>query len=195
MFNRIRNIRKRWLVVAAATSLLAIGLVTGTVFAAGSSPSVIGNALRHGHDDYRSGKGDNGAIMERVAEILGIEQDTLESAFATALDERADTKFEEYVQGLEDDETLTSDQATEANDWFDERPSNSGPLAIRLARTSDSDRVDTALEKLVDKERITQDEADTLSDWHDDRPDSLPMVTHEHSGRRKGHHDGDGSES
>ena len=193
MFNRLRNIRKRWFVVAGATALLAIGLVSGTVFAAGAASHVAGKGMHqgYGHDDYRSGKGDGSAVMARVAEILGIEQDTLESAFATALDERANTKFEEYVQGLEDDETLTSDQATAANDWFDERPTNSGPLAIRLARTSDSDRVDTALEKLVDKERITQDEADTLSDWHDDRPDALPTVAREHGKERHGHH-GDG---
>lgn len=197
MFNRLRNVRKRWFVVAGTTALLAIGLVSGTVFAAGAASHAVGKGLHHGYgyDDDRSGKGDGSAVMARVAEILGIEQDTLESAFATALDEKANTRFEEYVQGLEEDETLTSDQATEANDWFDERPSNSGPMAIRLARTSNSDRVETFLEKLVDRERITQDEADALSDWHDDRPDSLPTVTHEHSGHRKGHHDGDGSES
>ena len=195
MFNRIRNIRKRWFVVAAATALLAIGLVSGTVFAAGAASHVVRNGLDHGygHDDYRSGKGDASAVMARVAEILDIEQDTLESAFATALDEKANTRFEEYVQGLEDDETLTSNQATAANDWFDERPSNSGPLALRLARTSDSDKVDTVLEKLVEIEKLTQDESDALSDWHDDRPDSLPTVSREHSRRGRGHHhDGDG---
>ena len=197
MFNRIRNIRKRWFFVAASVALLSIGLVTGGVFAAGAPSPAIGNGLHHGygHDDNRAGHGNGGAIMERVAEILGVEQDTLKAAFTTAFDEQANTKFEEYVQGLLDDETLTSDQATEANDWFDERPANSGPLALRLARTSDSGRVDTFLEKLVGAERMTQNEANTLSDWHDDRPDSLPTATHEHSGRRRGHHGGEGSEN
>ena len=197
MFNRLRNIRKRWFVVAGATALLAIGLMSGAVFAAGAGSHVVGKGPHHGYgpDDYRSGKGDTGAVMARVAEILEIEQDTLESAFATALDERANARFEEHVQGLEDDETLTSDQATAANDWFDERPANSGPMAIRLARTSDSDRVDSFLEKLVDRERITQDEADALSDWHDDRPDSLPTVTHGHGKGRHGHHGGGDSDS
>ena len=197
MFNRLRNIRKRWFVVAGATALLAIGLVSGTVFAAGAASHVVGKGPHHGygHDDYRSGKGDTGAVMARVAEILEIEQDTLESAFATALDERANTRFEEYVQGLEDDETLTLDQATEANDWFDERPANSGPLALRLARTSNSDRVDTLLEKLVERDRVTQDEADALSDWHDDRPDSLPTVTRGDGKERHGHHGGGDSDS
>ncbi len=197
MFNRLRNIRKRWFVVAGATALLAIGLVSGTVFAAGAASHVVGKGPHHGygHDDYRSGKGDTGAVMARVAEILGIEQDALESAFAAALDERANTRFEEYVQGLEDDETLTSDQATEANDWFDERPANSGPLALRLAGTSNSDRVDTFLEKLVERERVTEDEADALSDWHDDRPDSLPTVTREHGKGWHGHHGGGDGDS
>ena len=197
MFNRLRNIRKRWLVVAGATALLAIGLVSGTAFAAGAASQVVGKGPHHGygHDDYRSGKGDTSAVMARVAEILGIEQDTLESAFATALDERANARFEEYVQGLEDDETLTSDQATEANDWFDERPANSGALALRLARTSNSDRIDAFLEKLVERERVTQDEADALSDWHDDRPASLPTVTHRHGKERHGHHGGGDSDS
>ena len=195
MFNRIRNIRKRWFVVAASVALLAVGLVGGTVFAAGAPSHGIGKALHqgYGYDDHRMGKGDGSAIMARVAEILGIEQDTLESAFATALDEQANTKFEARMAALVADETLTQEQADAANTWFDERPANSGPLAIRLAHTSDSERVDTVLEKLVDGERITEDEADALSDWHDDRPDSLPTATRKHSGRHHGHHrDGNG---
>ena len=195
MFNKIRGIKKRWFVVAASIALLSIGLVGGSVFAAGSGP---GGVLQRGGDfDLRGGRhhGGSDTVLNRVAELLGKTRTEVDSAFATALDEQANTKFEEYVQGLEDDETLTSDQATSANDWFDERPSNSGPLALRLARTSDSDKVDTFLEKLVDGERITQDEADTLSDWHDDRPDALPTVTREHRNGRHGHHGDGDSES
>ncbi len=192
MFNRIRNIRKRWFLVSASVALLAVGLVGGTVFAAGAPSHVIGNALHQGydHDDRWGGKGDGSAIMARVAEILDIEQATLEAAFATALDEQADTKFAGYVQGLVDDETLTSDQATEANDWFDERPANSGPLALRLAGTSDSDKVDNFLARLVENEKLTQDESDALDAWHDDRPDALPEVSRKHG--RHGDADGDG---
>ena len=199
MFNRIRNIRKRWFVVAASVALLAVGLVGGTVFAAGAPSHVIGNALHQGydHDDYRVGRGNGSAIMARVAEILDIEQATLEAAFATALDERANAKFEERVAALVTDETLTQEQADAANTWFDERPANSGPLALKLARTSDSDRVDSLLDKLVEKERLTQAEADALSEWHDNRPDSLPEAKrkpsdHKPSDHRKGKGDHDG---
>ena len=193
MFNRIRNIRKRWFVVAASVALLAVGLVGGTVFAAGAPSHAIGNALHQGydHDDRWGGKGNGGAIMARVAEILGVEQDTLESAFATALDEQANTKFEERMAALVSDETLTQEQADAANTWFDQRPANSGPLALRLAGASDSDKVDNFLARLVEKEKLTQDESDALAAWHDDRPDSLPEVSRKHG--RHGHgDDGDG---
>ena len=192
MFNRIRNIRKRWFVVAASVALLAVGLVGGTVFAAGAPSHVIGNALHQGydHDDRRGGKGNGGAIMARVAEILGIEQDTLESAFATALDEQANARFEERMAVLVADETLTQEQADTANGWFDERPGNSGPLALRLAGASDSDKVDNFLARLVENEKLTQDESDALDAWHDDRPDALPEVSRKHG--RHGDADGDG---
>ena len=189
MFNRIRNIRKRWLIVAAAVALLTVGLVSGVAFAANARADYIASALHHG-DGYaygqsRHGHGDSSALMARVAEILGIEQATLESAFATALDEQAETRFDAKVAALVADETLTQEQADAATGWFEERPELSGPIAIRLAATSDSDKVDGFLAKLVEKEKLTQDEADALSAWHDDRPDSLP----EHKGKR---HDADG---
>ena len=189
MFNRIRNIRKRWLIVTAAVALLAVGLVSGVAFAANARADYIASALHHG-DEYaygqsRHGHGDSSALMARVAEILGIEQATLESAFATALDEQAETRFDAKVAALVADEILTQEQADAATGWFEERPELSGPIAIRLAATSDSDKVDGFLAKIVEKEKLTQDEADALSAWHDDRPDSLP----EHKGKR---HDGDG---
>ena len=191
MINRITGIRKRWFVVTASVALLAVGLTFGSVFASGSDPTDI--LKRGGHSDQRGGGhvGNNDTVLNRVAELLGKTRAELDSALATALDEQANTKFEERMTALVTDETLTQDQADAANTWFDERPSNSGAMAVRLAGTSDSDKVDTWLGKLVDAEKLTQDEADALSDWHDDRPDSLPTVSHEHSGRRHGHH-GDG---
>ena len=206
MFNRLRSIRKRWFVLAAV-ALLSIGIVGGTLFvsgspasASGSPASVIGNALQHGrgHDTDRAGHGNSGDVMARVAEILDVEQDTLESAFKTAWDEQAETRFDAKVDALVTDETLTQEQGDAAKTWFEDRPDKSGPLAIRLAGTSDTDKVDTWLEKLVDAEKLTQDEADALSAWHDDRPDSLPEHTRSRSGNRHGrhgHHGHDGDES
>jgi len=191
MFNRIRNIRKRWLIVTAAVALLAVGLVSGAAFAANARADYATNALSYGYGEAmgkgRHGHGNSTALMSRVAEILGIEQATLQSAFAAAIDEQAETKFDARVAQLVTDETLTQEQADAATTWFEERPALSGPIAIRLAGTSDSDKVDNFLAKMVEQEKLTQDESDALNEWHDDRPESLPETERKH--RR--HHGGD----
>ena len=199
MFNRIRNIRKRWIIVSAAVALLAVGLVSGAAFAANARADYVANSLSHGYGDAmgksRHGHGNSTALMARVAEILGIEQATLDSAFATAIDEQAETRFDTYVAGLVTDETLAQEQADAATAWFEERPALSGPIAIRLAGASDSDKVDNFLARMVEKEKLTQDESDALKEWHDDRPDSLPEVEGRHRRHHGGERDDDNSNS
>lgn len=174
--------------VFTAVALLAVGLVSGAAFAANARADYAANSLGYGYGDAmgksRHGHGNSAALMVRVAEILGIEQATLESAFATAIDEQAETRFDAYVAGLVTNETLTQEQADAATSWFESRPSLSGRIAIRLAGTSDSDKVDNFLAKMVEKEKLTQDESDALNEWHDDRPDSLPEVER----KRRSHH-------
>ena len=195
MFNRIRTIRKRWLVAFTAAALLAVGLVSGAAFAADARADYVASALSTG-DGYaqgnaRHGRGNSDTLYTRVAEILGIEKSTLDSAFETAVDEQAETRFDAKVAELVADETLTEDQGDAATDWFEDRPALSGPIAIRLAGASDSDKVDESLATMVEKEKLTQDESDALSDWHDDRPDSLPEVEHNHRKHRGNDNDGD----
>ena len=192
MINTFRSVRKRWLIVTAAVVLLTVGLVSGAAFASNARADYVANSLNYGHSDGtgkgRHGYGNSTALMGRVAEILGIEQATLESAFSTAIDEQAETKFDARVVRLVTDETLTQEQGDAATSWFEERPALSGPIAIRLAGTSDAGKVDNFLAKMVEKEKISQDESDALNEWHDDRPDSLPDV----EGRHRRHHGSDG---
>ena len=127
-------------------------------------------------------------MLDRVAAELGITRQALDDAFEAAYDWQANARFEEWVQGLVDDESLTSEEATEANAWFDDRPENSGPIALRLVRVSDSDTVADYLSKLVDAERLTQAESDALGTWHEDRPEALPASSDgKGHGHRKGH--------
>lgn len=199
MFNRIRNIRKRWFVVTAAVALLAVGLVSGAAFAANGPTHSIDNALRHGggyaHDADRAGKGGaaHSQVMARVAEILGVDQTALEDAFKTALHEQADARFAEYAAKLVSDETVTQEQADAAITWFNGRPAESGKLAGLAVATADTDKMDALLSRMVDAEKLTQEQADAIAAWHDGRPDALP----EHEGKRskkghRGHHKGSG---
>ena len=193
MLNRVRNIKKRWLAVFAVVALLALGLVSGVALAANSSdhPYEMNPAGYH----YSVGHMMNGPdldVLARVSEIVDVEQTTLESAFATAYDERADVRFTDYARSLVEDETLTQEQADAATTWFDARPSNSGPIAILLAFTANSGFVDDLLSRMVEHGRITQEEADALSGWHENRPDAIPQEERGRFGHRKGHHDAGG---
>ena len=198
MFNRIRNVRKRWLVVIATVALLAVGLVSGAAFAAnGAAQHVAAGGFYYGDSDgygqHEKGKGaaeSRGQVMARVAEILGVEQAALEDAFKTALHEQADAKFAAYAAKLVSDETSTQEQADAAITWFAARPAQSGKLAGLAVATDDTDKMDALLSRMVDAEKLTQEQADAISAWHGNRPDTLP----EHEGKRfkkgrRGHHD------
>ena len=203
MFNRIRNIRKRWFVVTATVALLAVGLVSGAAFAANGATHGIGKTFHHGngygYDADRSGsRGEaHTQVMARVAEILGVEQTALEDAFKTALHEQSDARFADYAAELVSEETITQEQADAAITWFNSRPAETGRLAGIAVATADTDKMDALLSRMVDAEKLTQEQADAISAWHAERPDTLP----EHAGRgfHKGRHhngdDDDGSDS
>lgn len=191
MINRLRGIRKRWIIISATALLLAMGLVSGVALAADARNDLI-NSAPYGDNDYgRNGKGHPDALLLRVAEILGVDQSTLESAFGTARSEQVDARYESYTGLLVASGTLTQDQADEADTWFDDRPDDTDWLTERLARTSASDQSTAQLTRLVSAGRLTQEEAEDVATWHADRPDFLPVSTaanfDEHRGRRAEH--------
>lgn len=202
MFNRIRNIRKRWFVIMAAVALLAVGLASGAVFAANGPAQGIAKSLHGGpgydQDFHRDGGEAHAQVMARVAEILGIEQDALAGAFTTALNEQMDAKFAAYAAQLVADETITQEQADAAVTWFNARPAEAGKLAGIAVATADTDKLDTLLSRMVDAEKLTQEQADAIAAWHADRPDTLPEREGKRSDKGRHHHrsgDDDGGDS
>ena len=191
MLNRIRNIRKRWLVVWAAVAVLALGLVSGVAFAASGPAHYIvgGDDYHHGsgyghHGMGEHGHGANSQLMARVAEILGIEQTTLEAAFTTAKAGQMDARFATYTDELVADETLTQEQADAAKTWFGNRPAEAGKVAWLAIRTAESEPMQERLARLVTAGALTQEQADAIASWHGNRPDTLP----EKAGHGKGRH-------
>ena len=144
-------------------------------------------------------------FIQRVAEILGIESETVGSAFATAQHELADEQFATKMDTLVEDGTLTREQADAANAWFTARPADAGRIAYIAVGAADSDKVAQILQKAVDNGALTQEQADAIAAWHAERPDSLPEHSRERFGGRgdhgRGHdddddsgHDGDGDD-
>ncbi len=175
MFNRMRNIRRRWFAVAGAVALLSVGLVTGSVVAAGVGGADGGPFHRgDGPSENRGGHGDPDALMARVAELLGVEPAALEAAFVTAMDEQSETIFDARIDGLVADGVLTADQGDEARTWFQSRPEGAGALGIHFADGADSDSdsgpIDLWLSMLVETGQLTPEEAAGIRAWFDDRP-------------------------
>lgn len=189
MLNRIRNIRKRWIIVSAIGALLAIGLVSGAVLAADARSDLVNYSVNDGYGNARHGKGQSDAALIRVAEILGIERSTLESAFASARAEQADARFASYTALLVANGTLTQEQAAEATGWFSDRPSGMEWVTEGMAGVSPLEQSTVKLTNLVAAGRLTQEQAEVVASWHADRPDSLPEIS---ATRSRFHGDFDG---
>lgn len=174
MLNRIRNIRKRWIVISAIGALLAIGLVSGAVLAADARDDLADSVYYDGYRHGGGGKGHSDALLLRVAEILGIEQATLSSAILTARSEETDARFTSYTGLLVAGGTLTQEQADEADTWFSDRPDGLDWATESLARSPQSDQFTARLSRLVTSGTLTQDQAESIASWHADRPGSLP---------------------
>ena len=198
MFNRIRTIRKRWLIAATAAALLAVGLTAGAVFAAGSPARHFGDGIMPAAKTHASAalhRAGHSQLFTRVAEILGIEQETLSNAVTTAWNELADEQFQARMDALIEDEALTQEQADGAVAWFQARPANAGVIAYIALATADADKVGKTLDRMVENELLTQAQADAIADWHAERPDYLPEQGRHWFGGKGRHgrdHDGDG---
>ena len=190
MLNRIRTIRKRWLVVTAAAALMAVGLTAGAVFAAGSPQRHFDRDTTPAMKTYPA-SGTHHASQEqfiaRVAEILGIEPETVSNAFATAQHELATEHFDARIATLVENGDLTEEQGEAASAWFAARPADAGFIAFFAAATADTDRLTKMLDHAVANELLTQEQADAIIAWHADRPESLPEHDRGMFGKRGRH--------
>lgn len=153
---------KKFIVVAA---LLAVALVAGTT----------GVALAQ---DSKDGTGPRQALLTRVAQILGIDQQQLEDAVKQAMSEQREQIKEKGNQRLQDmvnEGKITQEQLDEFNAWLKAKPD----INIHIFGLRN-------LDKLVEEGKITQQQADDLEAWLKARPE-LPLPNEgEFGGKRPG---------
>ena len=100
--------KKKWVVIAVlAAVVLVVGAMGGVALAQSSSTS-----------DGNTGK----TILARVAEILGIEQQKLEDAFAQAQQEARSEALEARLDELVEEGRLTQEEADQYKEWWQSRP-------------------------------------------------------------------------
>ncbi|NQW19336.1 MAG: hypothetical protein HQ477_01240 [Chloroflexi bacterium] len=115
------------------------------------------------------------SIKDRVAEILGIDREALDSAMSTAREENREAKQDERLASLVESGTITQAQSDEINTWEDSKPTVMDEL-MKLGRahgTGDDASIEARLTSLVDQEVITQAEADKIIAWNAAKPDYL----------------------
>ena len=106
--------RKRWLVIPVVVLALAVALVGGVVLADGTGDG----------DDGGSDVSDGSSkgFAARVAEILGLEEDTVADAMEQARQEMHDERVEAWLDKMVESGKITQEQADDYQDWLDDRP-------------------------------------------------------------------------
>ena len=113
--------RKRWL-VGLLLAVVAVSVIGGVVAAdTGDTPP--------------SGAGiSNTALIDKVAEILGMDPATLNDAYQQAIQEIRSEQQQEWLDALVENGSLTEEQAAVVAAWFDSKPDVLGSALFGLRR-------------------------------------------------------------
>ena len=106
--------RKRWVVIPVVVLALTVALVGGVLLAEGTGDDGSG-----GSDVSDEG---NKGFAARVAEILGMEEDTVADAVKQAKQEMYEEKLQAKLDALVESGRITQEEADEYKEWVDSRP-------------------------------------------------------------------------
>ncbi len=169
--------RKGLIVASVLMGLLTAVLIGGVVLAQSDGDGKKAHLLAKGDKD-----GMKDEVMGRVAEILGIEQAALESAFNQALTEQAGRKAAEMLASLVEKGILTQEQADAYQAWLAARPEGDIPIFGALGSFERGFKAggkgelgerspDAFIDRLVEDGVMTQAQADAYKAWIEAMPD------------------------
>ena len=145
--------KKKIAAIAVAIGVLSVGVIGGVILAQEA-------------EDAAKGKG----LIARVAEILGLEEDTVQDAFDQARGEIRDEHLESWLAGAVEKGALTQEQADALQEWYDDKPADLPRQFRRGFGVWSEEKLASAVEKGI----LTQEQADALQEWYDDKPEDLP---------------------
>ena len=178
----MRILRNNFVVIAAVVVVLMILGVTTAL--AGDS------GLKGSSDSHPQTKG---AVLQRAAEILGIDVLDLTNALKHAKQEvtrqRVDQAIAKRLTHSVEAGGITQEQAEGAVTWWQSRPERVGPsLLARTYRPRFGPGL--VLSPLVEHGKLTEIEADTIRTWWTSRPDYVEpalvlLKPHSKHGKKK----------
>jgi hypothetical protein len=143
--------------------IIALAATGGAIFAQGIS---------------RDGGTRNQDFAARVAEILGLDEATVQDAFRQAHQDQQDSSLQRRLDRLVAREKLTREQAETIASWYQARPVADLPLRKMVHRREETVR--RHLDRLVEKGRITGVESDAVMNWWQEKPEALSQLSSRH---------------
>ena len=173
---------KKKLIIGVTASAIGLVAITGAAFA-------------HGGDGTPGS-----SVRDRVAEIIGVAPEDLQSAVEQARGEQRDERHAAQLAGAVEAGVITQDEADAIQAWQDSKPGvldeiksagKRGHFRVPMPTDTPSERYGAQLDRLVEAEKITEDEAQEIRDWLAGAPsDALAKMRAanggDHRGQRRG---------
>jgi hypothetical protein len=110
---------KKFIIIAVlAVIVVLVGSTAGIVLARAGSGGDSQTGVTQASDNVSQSK----TLLARVAAILGIDQQTVENAFAQAQRETQEEALDNWLKKLVDEGKITQAQADEYKQWWQSRP-------------------------------------------------------------------------
>jgi hypothetical protein len=134
--------RKKFIIIALLVAVVLIGSIGGVVLA----------QTENGDDSQPK------TLLARVAEILGIDQQKVEDAFAQAQSEMREEALDSYLQKLVDEGRISNEQAEQYKAWWQSRPD-----------------MEPYQQQLRDWQQARPDVPQEFKEWQEAMPEDMPL--------------------
>ena len=147
---------KKLVVGLAAALVVVLGLAGGTVLAQSADED-----------------GEKKSFAERVAEILGLDTDTVEDALNQAKSEMQEERTDAWLDKAVEAEKITQEEADAYSGWLDDRPDGVGEWLRFSYNPNAREDLEAKLDEAVDAEKITQEQADAHLERFDEKVEAM----------------------
>ena len=147
---------KKLVVGLAAAIVVVLGIAGGTVLAQSADED-----------------GEKKSFAERVAEILGLDTDTVEDALNQAKSEMQDERTDAWLEDAVEAEKITQEQADAYSDWLDDRPEGVGDWLRFSYNPNAREQLEAKLDEAVEAGKITQEQADSHLERFDEKVEQM----------------------
>ena len=147
---------KKLVVALAAAILVALGVAGGTVLAQSADED-----------------GEKKSFADRVAEIFGLDSDTVEDALKQARSDMQDERTDAWLEKAVEAEKITQEEADAYSVWLDDRLDGVGEWFHFSYSPNAREDLETKLDEAVEAGKMTQEQADAYLEKFDAKLETM----------------------